>query len=1644
MRSRFPFLGSTPFFASLLLRLTGRRRPAQAIPGGERGRASRSTLRAAGVAAGIGLLSLTPALGQATTSLGSVAMGTTSAAVTVTLKVSSAATLGSMTPYQVLTLGAPNLEFGDAGGGSCAASVSLAAGGSCTVNVNFTPQWAGLRLGAVVLEDSSGDVLATAQLSAIGTGPQIAYAGVYETIVATHLTTAVDVAVDTNHDTYIVDEGTAYVYKISPSEPGVRQVVGGNWVKPKAVALDGAGNVYVSDFGQKAVIKVAPDGTMTTVPVTLKGPIGVAVDGAGNLFIADEAGGAVYKVAPNGTSSTVGSNIYAPNFLAVDSAGDVYVGDFYVGDIYKITPGGTQTVITQQVLEPEGIAVDAAGDIYVASGVGYSQSVYEITPTGTMTTVLNESAPGDDPYPTGIALDAAGNLYVANSNAGEFLLSANVLELERAMVPIITFNTATDAGKTDTADGPQTVSLQNVGTTPLIFSTPASGTNPSYPAAFPVNASDENLCSPAKPLATTATCDVSVNFVPPYGGAISEYVAVTDNQFNQAGAVQQISVNGTGIGSDPQTITFAPIGGPVPFGTAPITLSATASSGLTVSFSVLSGPGSVNGTTLTITGAGSIVVQASQAGNSSYLAAPNVQQTLVVTQAAPTVTWSTPAAIVYGTALSATQLNASASVAGTFVYTPAAGSVLKAGAQTLSVTFTPTDATDYSSVTATVTLTVTQATPSFTWATPAPVTYGTAISATQLDATFNTPGTIVYSPAAGTVLAAGSETLTATFTPTDTTDYTGTTASVPLKVNPAPLSVVVSNASRAYGAANPAFSGTISGQVHGDVITATYSTTATASSAAGTYPITATLAGAALPNYSPTITPGVLTVTSVTPVVSWSTPASIVYGTALSAAQLDATATGNGVALAGTFSYSPALGTVLKAGTQTLSVTFTPTNTTDYTSATGMVTLTVTKATPAIAWPAPAAIAYGTALSGTQLDATANTAGTFVYSPAAGAILAPGTQTLGVTFTPADTADYVTASGSTMLTVTKATPTITWATPAAIHYGVALSSTQLNAKASVPGTFVYTPAAGSVLKAGTQTLSVAFTPTNTTDYAGTTATTTLTVTQVTPTVEWTKPASIAYGTALSAKQLDATASVPGTFAYSPALGTVLTAGTQTLSATFTPTDATDYATVTVSTTVTVNKVIPTVTWAAPAAISFGTALSATQLNAVATGAGGVTLPGKYTYSPAAGTVLAAGSYTLKVTFQPTDATDYYSGSASATLVVNQVVSKITWATPAAINYGTKLSSTQLNATANVPGTLTYTPAAGTVLAAGQQTLTVNFKPTNTTDYTSATASVTLTVKQVKPTLEWTKPAGISYGTALSAKQLNATASVPGTLTYTPALGTVLTAGTQTLSVTFTPTDTTDYTSASLTTTIAVAKDIPTVNWAAPAAITYGTPLSATQLDAQASGAGGAALAGKYTYSPAAGTILGAGTYTLKVTFTPTDATDYYSGSGSVTLTVNPAPAKVSWKAPAAIVYGTALSSTQLDATASVKGSFTYSPAAGTVLGAGTHTLSASFTPASANYSGASASETLTVDKATPVVTWATPAAVATGTKLSGTQLDATVTFKGAAVPGVYTYSPAAGTVLKTEGKQTLSVSFVPTDTTDFVSPLKATTTITVN
>jgi hypothetical protein len=154
--------------------------------------------------------------------------------------------------------------------------------------------------------------------------------------------------------------------------------------------------------------------------------------------------------------------------------------------------------------------------------------------------------------------------------------------------------------------------------------------------------------------------------------------------------------------------------------------------------------------------------------------------------------------------------------------------------------------------------------PVVTWPLPSDLVYGTPLSAAQLNAAANVPGTFSYTPSPGTVLPAGpAQALSVTFTPADTTNYTVCSQSVPLNVLRAPLTISAKDLSKAYGAAVPAVGGNYSGFVNNDSAASlaapvSLTTAATAASHVGTYPITP--AGAASPNYSIIFVNGSLTV----------------------------------------------------------------------------------------------------------------------------------------------------------------------------------------------------------------------------------------------------------------------------------------------------------------------------------------------------------------------------------------------------------------------------------------------------------------------------------------------------------------------------------------------------------------------------------------------------------------------------------------------------------------------------------------------------------------------------------------------------------------------------------------------------------------
>lgn len=135
-----------------------------------------------------------------------------------------------------------------------------------------------------------------------------------------------------------------------------------------------------------------------------------------------------------------------------------------------------------------------------------------------------------------------------------------------------------------------------------------------------------------------------------------------------------------------------------------------------------------------------------------------------------------------------------------------------------------------------------------------------------------------------------------------------------------------------------------------------------------------------------------------------------------------------------------------------------------------------------------------------------------------------------------------------------------------------------------------------------------------------------------------------------------------------------------------------------------------------------------------------------------------------------------------------------WSDPTAIVYGTSLSDVQLNATAKVPGTFEYNPPAGVVLTAGlNKTLSVTFTPDDLVNFSPESTTVQIDVLKADPLVSWNSPGPIVVGMPLTAAQLNAQASVPGSFSYDPPIGTELNVGAdQILTATFTPLDTNNF------------------------------------------------------------------------------------------------------------------------------------------------------------------------------------------------------------------------------------------------------------
>ena len=372
-------------------------------------------------------------------------------------------TSGVLSEVRVLTLGIPNADYTLNANGTCSAGSSFTAPSTCAVSVDFRPKAPGLRLGAVVLLGTSGEVLGTQPLFGIGQGAvsvftpatiatvagngQWLYTGDGGVATDTSIFLPGGVALDAAGNFYVADSGNNRIRRVDGATGVITTVAGvgspssanngsaglvAGVSNPGALLLDGAGDLYIADSSNHAVRKLSlATGKLTTVAgqlnqqgyagdgglataATLNTPEGLAFDTSGNLFIADTKNHVIRKVdVATGLIST-----YAGK--KVGFAGD----------------GGPATAASLN--GPWGLASDVKGNLFIADL--NNNRIRKVAADGTITTVVGN---GTSDFakdgqlatatpisnPAAIAVDVAGNLYVADSghNAVRKVNAANGL-----------------------------------------------------------------------------------------------------------------------------------------------------------------------------------------------------------------------------------------------------------------------------------------------------------------------------------------------------------------------------------------------------------------------------------------------------------------------------------------------------------------------------------------------------------------------------------------------------------------------------------------------------------------------------------------------------------------------------------------------------------------------------------------------------------------------------------------------------------------------------------------------------------------------------------------------------------------------------------------------------------------------------------------------------------------------------------------------------------------------------------------------------------------------------------------------------------------------------------------------------------------
>ena len=530
-------------------------------------------------------------------------------------------------------------EYGvSLGNNTCAgalAASTTATPTTCTVSVQFDPQYPGPRRAPLTLTDSSSTPAATYQfgLSGIGVGSNALFIPGTISTPFPSLNNPTAVVVGTTGNVYFAESGASSgsgdIQLIAAgSQTATVLVPAGKIQTPVALALDAAQNLYVADSATNTIFKVDSNANVTTFAAGLNGPVALSVDNFGNAYVAQNgsgaaevlkifAGGQQLVVAGGGTNTTPNgvpatqAQLIKPSGLYVDPTGVMYISDeaaFRVysvdttGTIHYFAGNGTQsntetppTLPTDAgLVGPTSVVGDAAGDIYITDGAanliyvvfgGSNQNpgIEALVGTGTSGNTGDAGAANlaELNNPVSVSLDGADNLYLVD--AGN-----NSIRKVNYQDPTLDFGYV----KPGNSSGPLITQLWNSGNSqpglgPLTSFPPVENSPTGITTAF---TQVSNGCGSTLP--TGSTCSLSYSFTAPYDPPTTPVY----------GFYQALASSNAAAVDIPQVITLVAEVPQITFVTPPVTAVYGTSYSLTAAVTDPSGPAPTGTISFAITG----------------------------------------------------------------------------------------------------------------------------------------------------------------------------------------------------------------------------------------------------------------------------------------------------------------------------------------------------------------------------------------------------------------------------------------------------------------------------------------------------------------------------------------------------------------------------------------------------------------------------------------------------------------------------------------------------------------------------------------------------------------------------------------------------------------------------------------------------------------------------------------------------------------------------------------------------------------------------------------------------------------------------------------------------------------------------------